>query len=79
MIYLVVIAVVLLAIIFSFMAGFNFAIKHKAKEMIETMNMGSIIVDFTNDAEEPISCRFDKSPREMLNMDYILLDVKVRQ
>ena len=66
-------------IIGAFMFGFNYAIKQKAKTMIEDMHMGTIIFDFSRDADEPVKCQFEKSPREMINKDFVLLEVKIRQ
>lgn len=63
----------------AFMFGFNYAIKQKAKTMIEDMHMGTIIFDFSRDADEPVKCQFEKSPREMVDKDFILMEVKIRQ
>lgn len=79
MVYVVLVVGFVLAIIVSFMAGFNFAMRGKAKDMIEKMHMGTIILDTRDDANETIQCQFDKSPRELLNMDFILMEVKIRR
>lgn len=79
MVYVVLVVGFVLAIILSFMAGFNFAMRGKAKDMIERMDMGTIILDTRDDANETIQCQFNKSPRELLNMDFILMEVKIRR
>jgi hypothetical protein len=73
----ILIAITLL--IATFMLGFNYALKQKAKTMIDDMYMGTIIFDFSRDADEPVKCQFEKSPREMMNKDFILMEVKIRQ
>lgn len=74
-----IILVTITALIATFMLGFNYAIKQKAKTMIEDMHMGTIIFDFSRDADEPVKCQFEKSPREMVDKDFILMEVKIRQ
>ena len=69
----------LLALTFAFMAGFNFAMHNKAKDMLNKMYMGTIVFDMRTDADETFQCQFEKSPREMLDKDYILMEVKIRQ
>ncbi len=78
--YLLLGLLVISAIIFAFMAGFNFAIKGKAKDMLDKMNMGTIIFDLRPDNKEDLfTCHFEKNPREMLDKEFILMEVKIRE
>ena len=76
---IVVVICAIVACIISFICGYRYAINSKAKKMIEQMNMGEIILDLSNSSDETIKCQFDKSPREMLGLNFILLEVKIRQ
>lgn len=71
--------ITIIVLIAAFMLGFNYAIKQKAKTMIEDMHMGTIIFDFSRDADKAVKCQFEKSPREMVDKDFILMEVKIRQ
>jgi preprotein translocase subunit YajC len=73
------ICVVLLAIIFAFIMGWHYAIHKKAKHMIDDMLMGEIILDISSVEEDTIKCQFDRNPKEMMDKNYIMLEVKIRQ
>lgn len=75
----ILVLVIVLAIIFSFIIGYKYAIHKKAKEMIEEMMIGSIIIDMTGVDKELFTCQFDKNPKEILNKDYIIMEVKIRR
>ncbi len=66
-------------VILAFMAGFNFAIKKQAAKMLEEMHMGTIIFDVRRDADETFQCHFDKNPRQMLDKEFVLMEVKIRR
>ena len=38
-----------------------------------------IIIDMSSAEEDLIKCQFDKNPKEWMNNNYILLEVKIRQ
>lgn len=76
---IIVIVCGLIACIISFVLGGKFAISRKAKKMIEQMSMGDIILDMADASENTVQCQFSKSPREMLGLSFILLEVKIRQ
>ena len=64
--------------VISFVLGGKFAINRKAKKMIEQMHMGTIVFDLASN-DDTIQCQFDKNPREMLGLEFVMMNVKIRQ
>lgn len=71
--------VIVLAIIFSFICGWHLALHKKAKKMIEECDFGDIILDMKSPENDLVNCEFTRNPKEMLGMNYILLQVKIRK
>jgi len=70
---------VVIAFVIGIIIGNRIAIAIKAKRMLEKMDMGMLVINLNDDSTNNIECRFKKSPREMIGLDYILLEVKIRQ
>ena len=74
--------VIVLLIIFSllfFCIGTKFKECQLLKYVESDLIFGEIILDLNNLEDELLKIEFDKNPREMLDKNYICLEVKIRQ
>lgn len=67
------------AIIFAYITGRNLSIHKKAQKMINECDFGDIVIDMSGVEQETFRIALNRNPKEMMSMNYILLQVKIRQ
>lgn len=59
--------------------GFKYSITYSVNKIIKTMNFGTIIIDLSDPKSDTLQCEFDKNPREMLDKNYVIMEIKIRE
>ena len=76
---LVIIGLVLLGFIVSFLTGRHFALQQYSKKLIDNYLFGQVIVDMSSVDKDLLTMELERNPKEMLDMNYVIFEVKIRQ
>lgn len=73
----VIIAIIICIAVFIF--GVLYGKHLYPKDLINNYDFGDIIIDMSSAESDTFSIDFSKNPKEMFNLDFVLLNVKIRE
>lgn len=63
----------------SFILGYKHALATFSERLISDFDFGDVVINMSSVEDDTISVSFSRNPREMLDKNYILLNVKIRE
>lgn len=77
--YVTILLIAFIGMIGSFIFGSRHGQNKIATTMVNKFDFGDVVIDMSSVDKPLISADFNRNPKEMLGLNYILLNVKIRE